>query len=325
MITHSVFKPAWWLPEAHTQTIWPVLSQRRIFLNLIGQRITLDDGDFVDLSWVKSDCAYARRPIVLILHGLTGSIRSQPIRGLLAAFNQLGWQAGLMYFRGCHKVFNRQLQGYHAGETQDLADVLHAIRRCAPDSPLMVVGISLGGNVLLKWLGETKRNNPLCAAVAISVPFDLGRAASRLQQGFSRFYQWRLLKMLRRDFIAKFRRLSPGNIEAQMRKLHNFWQFDEQITAPLYGFQNVWDYYAKCSSRQFIPDIQVPTLIIQALDDPFLSQDAIPQARELSADVQLELSLRGGHVGFIQGSIPGRGNYWLEKRIPEFLQAIIAK
>jgi hypothetical protein len=184
-----------------------------------------------------------------------------------------------------------------------------------------VVGVSLGGNVLLKWLGETADNNNLIdAAIAVSVPFELHKAASRIQQGFSRFYQWYFIKCLRERLVEKFEVTVPPLNPAVLSEVRTMYDFDDKITAPLHGFTGVDHYYTSSSSRQYLRNINVPTLILHAKDDPFMSSDVIPEPDELSPSITLEVTERGGHVGFVGGKYPWRPEYWLDQRIPEFLK-----
>ena len=185
-----------------------------------------------------------------------------------------------------------------------------------------IVGVSLGGNVLLKWLGEQGSQSLVQAAVAVSVPFELRKVADRINQGFSRFYQAYLLRRLRVVFKRKLDKHADGLPPsiANIDSLDCFWTFDENITAPLHGYPHVHAYYREASSRQYLANIQTPTLIIHALDDPFMTPDAIPTVDELSKDVILELSHKGGHAGFITGRVPGRPIYWLDQRIPQFFE-----
>jgi uncharacterized protein len=197
--------------------------------------------------------------------------------------------------------------------------VLAILRQREPDIPIAAIGYSLGGNILLKWLGENGRQAPLVAAVAVSVPFDFARAAWQLEQGLSQIYQWVLIKSLQRSAQRKFRnRNCPFDLKA-VRKVVTFKQFDDLVTAPLHGFIDANDYWQRSSCRPFLKRIQIPTLILQSADDPFLPKDAIPSETELAPSVQLELSLAGGHNGFIGGDWPWRPHYWLEHRIPQFL------
>lgn len=312
----SKFKAAWWLKNPHLQTIFPRLLRSNIKLQVRRERIELPDGDFIDLDWTKN----SQGPIVIVLHGLGGSIDSPYAKGIMAAIDNQNWRGVIMHFRGCSGEMNRLPRSYHSGETTDLSYVVNLIKNRFPDTPLYGVGFSLGGNVLLKWLGETGSLNPLKRAVAVSVPFELNKAADHLDQNFSRFYQWWLLQQLKNSTLEKFKNIpAPINL-SKVKKSRNFWEFDDYVTAPLHGFLNVQDYYQQSSSRQFIHKIKIPTLIIHALDDPFISPSAIPSATELPPNVTLELSKTGGHVGFISGKKFGKAEYWLDKRIIEYFE-----
>ena len=313
------FKPAWWLPNSHAQTLWPYLFQKKLRLHLARERLELPDGDFIDLCWTdqQSDT------IVMIIHGLEGSIDSHYARGIIPALYGLGWRAVFMHFRGCSGEHNRLSRGYHSGDTGDIKYLVDTLHHRYPDANLIAVGYSLGGNALLKYLGENTDRRPLKGAVAVSVPFELASGALRLETGFSRVYQRHLLKRLQGKIISKFTgRQAPLPLD-RVPDLDTFMRFDDAITAPLHGFQDVHDYYTRSSSRQFLKNIRVPTLIIHAQDDPFLTPDAIPAAKELSGEISFELSKRGGHVGFISGNNPFKPAYWLEQRIPEFIQEVI--
>jgi hypothetical protein len=224
-----------------------------------------------------------------------------------------------MHYRGCSGEANRLPRSYHSGDTADLAYVVEHIRaRC--DVPAMaVIGYSMGGNVLLKWLGEQGSKATVQAAAAVSVPFTLSLAADRLDRGLSRIYQRRLIGELRAKLDRKFTdEDSPIDLQ-RARASRNFWEFDDRVTAPLHGFEDVHDYYTHSSSRQYLRMINVPTLILHARDDPFMTPQVLPSADELSPDIVIEISAGGGHVGFVHGMLPWRPRYWLEERIPVFL------
>jgi predicted alpha/beta-fold hydrolase len=278
------------------------------------ERLTLPDGDFIDIDW----SADTPGPIVLVLHGLQGSARSHYVRSLVVAAQDRNWQAAVMHFRGCSGEPNRLARSYHSGETGDLAHVVDTLVQRHPGRPLGVVGYSLGGNALLKWLGETGAAAPVGAAVAVSVPFDLAKAADRMAAGLSRLYQWHLVGSLKRSLRRKFRELPAPVDFGDLRRLRTFRQFDQAVTAPLHGFAGAADYYERCSSRQFLPHIGKPTLIVHARDDPFMTADTAPSPDELSQLTRLELSRHGGHVGFVTGP-PWRPRYWLDSRILDFL------
>ncbi len=312
------YYPAWWLPGPHAQTLWPVLCRRRPRLPLRRERLELPDGDFLDLDWLPS----GRGPIVLILHGLEGSSASHYALGLLVAIARRGWRAVVMHFRGRGGQPNRLARSYCAADTADIGHVATWLRQSEPAAPLAAIGYSLGGNALLKWLGETGADNPLHAAAAVSVPFMLDTTARRLRQGFSRLYQAHLLRALKKSYRDKFRHRPDAPVPLdELGTLRDFYAFDDRITAPLHGYAGVHDYYARASCRPYLRRVRVPTLILHALDDPFMRRDAVPDASELSSWVRLELSTQGGHVGFVAGRWPWRAEYWLEQRIPEFLAA----
>jgi hypothetical protein len=309
------FKPAWWCRGPHGQTLWARLARRSPHVALRRERLELPDGDFIDLDWTENGSG----PIVIVLHGLEGSSDSPYARGLLRAIERRGWRGVVMHFRGCSGEPNRLPRSYHSGDTGDLAFLVTTLRRREPRAPLATVGFSLGGNVLLKWLGKAGSVAPLHAAVAVSVPFVLHGAAERLQQGFSRVYQWQLLRSLRHTVDAKRRHMELPLKSRDLSALKNFRDFDEHITAPLHGFDSADHYYTVSSSRQYLGGITVPTLLLHARDDPFMTESAIPRPDELSESVTLELTPHGGHVGFVTGIWPWRPRYWLDERIPAYL------
>ena len=310
------FRPAFGLGGAHRQTLAAALlpAPRP---PLARERFELPDGDFVDLDWHRD----ARGPAVLVLHGLEGDSRSAYARRLLAALARCGRRAGVLHARGRSGEPNRLARSYTAGDTDDLACVLARLQQRdgrAPD----VVGYSLGANRLLKHLGEAAGRAGIRRAVAVSPPFELGRAADRLDRGLSRLYQWHLLRSLRAGYRVKLAQhpqalpLGADDLDA----LKTFRSFDDRVTAPLHGYAGVEDYYGRCNCRPFLKDIAVPTLIVHALDDPFLYADAIPTPAELAPAVRLELAAHGGHVGFLQGlSWPAQD--WLARRIATSLDA----
>lgn len=316
-MNNQMFKPAWWLPNAHFQTLWQTLCRTPLKkLSIKRERFELPDGDFLDIDWVGK----GNGPIVIVLHGLEGSIESPYARGMLAAIERHGWRGAFMHFRCCSGERNRLPRTYHSGETGDLSIVVDALHKREPRVPFAAIGFSLGGNVLLKWLGETGHLNILKAGVAISVPFDLKKSVQCLSQGFSRVYQRQLIKDLHKKLVWKFRDEPAPFFIPPLSELHTIQDFDENVTAPMHGFNNADDYYAKSSSRKYLQSITVPTLIIHAKDDPVLRGDFLPDENELSPHVKLELTEKGGHVGFVSGSFPWNPKYWLEERVPQFLQ-----
>lgn len=304
------FTPAWWLPGAHLQTLVPNLLPRRR-LRYRRERLELPDGDFLDLDWGPDRPG----PVILLLHGLEGSSRSPYASGLMTALATTGYQGVVMHFRGCSGEPNRVPRAYSAGETADIAFVAARLRDRVPGRTLGVMGVSLGGNALLRWLGEAGEDAPVDTAMAISVPFDLARAALRMERGFSRLYQWYLLGRLKRSVARKCASISmPVDCES-LRHLNNFRSFDDAVTAPLHGYRGVDDYYGRASCRPWLRGIRVPTLILHAENDPFMTPDAIPGAQELSDTVRLEVASGGGHVGFMDSL----GRRWPEQRCVAWL------
>lgn len=319
-MSSAPFKPAWWLPGPHLQTLWPNLLRRLPAIPLRRERLELTDGDFIDLDWSLADTG----PLVVVLHGLEGSSRSHYAVGILQALNLHGWRSVLMHFRGCSGTPNRLARGYHAGDTDDLDHVLSVLRKRESETPIAVIGYSLGGNVLLKWLGERGAQADIIAAAAVSVPFDLCNATGRLNRGLSRVYQWVLLRRLRESMRCKWRTMGRVDGHSMLNAMRTLRDFDDRITAPLHGFIDADDYYARCSSRGFLKTIQVPTLILQAQDDPFMTSAALPGAADLSPSIEFELTSGGGHVGFVTGSSPWRARYYPEQCLPEFLNRQLA-
>ena len=310
------FRPPWWLRSAHLQTIYAPLFRRAPRIPLRRERIELRDGDFIDIDWTPGPAG----PLVLVLHGLEGSSDSKYARGILSAILANGWRGAVMHFRGCSGEPNRLDRSYHSGDTGDLADVVEMLQARDDVSTIVAVGYSLGGNVLLKWLGETGREAPLAAAVAVSAPYTLSLAADRLAGGLSRVYQGRLIREMCTKLRRKFaERDAPIDLDAAYGS-RNFWEFDDRVTAPLHGFADVHDYYTRSSSRQHLGGIGIPTLILHARDDPFMTPDVVPSPAELSPSTELEVSERGGHVGFVHGTLPWRPRFWQEERIPAFFK-----
>ncbi|MHB8255440.1 MAG: hydrolase [Acidiferrobacter sp.] len=314
------FNAPWWARNPHCQTVLGALTGRGRPEPLIRERIILGDGDFVDLDWLAE--APAQGPLLLVLHGLEGSSRSLYIRRLLRSCRHRQWRAVVMHFRGCSGEPNRLARSYHCGETGDL-DCIIRILAARDASGICAVGFSLGGSVLLKWLGEQQTGSRLMAAAAVSVPFDLDGAAERLNRGFSRVYQWVLLRWLKRSQARKAKILRQK--WRPRRALRTFRDFDDAVTAPLHGFTGADDYYQKASCRPYLRHITVPTLILQAADDPFLMSGHVPSTHELSPHIHLELSAHGGHVGFVAGGLPWAPRFWLNDRLGTFFAPYLSR
>src|SRR5438552_2682357 len=323
MSTEVIYSPAWWIPGGHLQTLWGKLFRRQRPAPTVLERWDTPDGDFVELHRLSAGTEASR---LLILHGLEGTVRSHYAQGLLNEAARRGWGADLLVFRSCGTEPNRTRRFYHSGETTDTAFVLERIAREHHTSVIGVVGVSLGGNVLLKFLGEQGVDLPpqLVAAAAISAPFDLARSSMRINRGFSRFYQRFFLSSLRHKAQAKARRfpdIAPADKISELRTLEDF---DNLITGPLHGFQDAQDYYRRSSSLPFLKDIRLETLLLSAVDDPMLPPEVLAEVRAIAEQnpyLHLEFLARGGHAGFIAGPWPWRPFYYAEYRVGEFFAA----
>ena len=322
-IVESEFRPYPLLPHAHLQTVLASVARPTPRLDLRIERLELADGDFVDLGF----CGEGQGPLVVLLHGLSGGFESKYLRGTARLLLARGFRCVVLQQRGAGAEPNRLPQSYHHGASHDLREVLRVMRAREPSTPLYAVGWSLGGNVLLKCLGEDGARSPLSAAVSVSAPFLLHECALHLAQGFARLYQNKLLVQLKTNLQRKFhgRPHPPGLDLAAALAARDFVAYDNASTAPLNGFSDALDYYARCANRQFLRHIRRPTLVLHSRDDPFMTPTIIPTEQELAADVTLELSARGGHVGFIAGDARGRPYCWAEQRVTEFLaeQALV--
>ncbi|HXL85647.1 MAG TPA: hydrolase [Gemmatimonadaceae bacterium] len=320
MARDIIYSPAWWIPGGHLQTLWGKFFRRQTPAPTVLERWHTPDGDFLEIHRLAADRA---APRVLLLHGLEGTVRSHYAQALLNEAARRGWAADLLIFRSCGSEPNRTRRFYHSGETSDVGFVLDRILDEFPASPLALAGVSLGGNVLLKFLGERGEDLPpqLKAAAAISVPFDLARSSRRINRGFSRFYQRFFLNSLRRKAQEKARRfpdLAPQDRIAALRTLEDF---DNLITGPLHGFRDAQDYYARSSSLHYLANIKLTTLLFSAVDDPMLPAEVLDDVREAARDnpaLEIDFVERGGHAGFVTGSVPWRPFYYAEHQVGEF-------
>ncbi|WP_018937066.1 hydrolase [Thioalkalivibrio sp. ALJ24] len=314
--TDPAFRPAWWLPGRHAQTVFPALFRAPPPVRLEHERLELPDGDFLELAWGPPG-----RGLVLVGHGLGGDETSGYALGVVAALARRGIGSAVLISRGAGSHPNRLRRSYHAAAWDDLDHVVETLHRRDPARPMAVCGFSLSGSMLLSWLGE-RGDMPLATAVAVSVPFDLAASADALERGFARVYQWHLMRGLRRVTLRKFAARDDAPLPlAELRRMRRLREFDERITAPLHGFRDSADYYARASCRPRLGAIRQPTLILHAADDPFVPATSVPATRELGPGIGLELQARGGHVGFVAGDVPGRPRYWLDTRIADHISA----
>ena len=322
------YRSPFWLPGAHAQTIWPSLGAPRPRVHYRRERWDTPDGDFIDLDWAQTltapdhateTPAQRDRPLLALFHGLEGDSSSHYARALMAHAGAQGCDGVVIHFRGCSGEPNRLPRAYHSGDSEEADWVLRrlASQRIAAGhtGPLWVVGISLGGNVLLKWLGERgTAAGFVAAAAAVSPPQDLHAGAVRLAGGFNRIYARHFLVTLRAKSLAMLKR-HPGLFDAKrVARAQDFFEFDDEVTARLHGFASAMDYWTRSSCRQFLGGITVPALVINALNDPFLPPEALALPREVSSAVTLDYPRHGGHVGFLTGGPPGRLD-WLPARL----------
>jgi predicted alpha/beta-fold hydrolase len=310
-----------WLPGGHAQTLYPLLIKpaapryRR-------QRWETPDHDFIDLDWTEGPSASDdRRPLLVLFHGLEGSSHSHYARSLMHALTAADWDGVVVHFRGCSGEPNRLPRAYHSGDSDEIDWILRRLKALHPNRPLHAVGVSLGGNALLKWLGErgSEAAQLLGAAAAISAPLDLTACGHALGRGFNRIYTRHFLHTLKPHSLAKLQRF-PGLFDPRrLRAATSLYEFDELITAPLHGFAGADDYWRRASSKPWLQGIGVPTLILNARNDPFMPATALPAAAQVSSAVTLDQPLNGGHVGFVSGHLPGQLD-WLPRRILHFLK-----
>ncbi|MGE4559535.1 MAG: hydrolase [Desulfobulbus sp.] len=304
--------PPPWLRNPHLQTLWPKFFRRRPCLPLRRERLELSDGDFIDLAWVRE----GQGPIVLMIHGLEGNLRSHYALPVLASLAESGFRPVFMYLRGCSGEPNRLPRTYHSGAVEDLAEVLALLQDS--DRPVAAaIGFSLGGNLLLRYLGISGEAALLQAAMAVSVPFVLGDSVQRLEQGPSRIYQRYLMHRLKRSYAQKFAAI-PSPLRVDLDRIHTLWEYDQQITAPLNGFAGADDYYTRCSSIHYLPRITVPTLILHSLDDPFMYPHDVPGPDQVGPGVRLAIQPYGGHVGFVEGRLPWAGECLIDRLATSF-------
>ena len=320
MLSNSKFRPAWWLRNPHAQTLWAAKVQRGLAPETIEERINTPDGDFLDLSWVNGiDHNQSNQPVVVIFHGLGGSVRSKYVQSLMHYLNANNVRAVLMHFRGCSAEPNNTPGSYHSAHTTDIRFIIDTVKNRFPNSSIAAAGYSLGGNALLKYLA-TEPDNPLCFAVSVSPPLLLREGAMRMNQGISKIYQRVLLETMKEAARAKHKRHPQFKLdELNFESASDFFEFDHQVTAPLHGFDSGEDYYSRASTLGDLINIKTPTHILWARDDPFFSEKCIPTNEQLSKDVNFELTSHGGHVAFVSGRKPASGYNWLCNRVGTLL------
>jgi len=335
MTSENTFQPAWWAPGAHCQTILGRFLRMTRTLPFERTRLETADGDFLDLDIARPENG-AQAPVVIILHGLEGSSEAPYVNSLAAAARDRGWIAAAVNFRGCSfdklksgkrfrarvPVPNLLAATYHSGKTEDLDLVLAHLRKTEGARPFFAAGFSLGGNILLKWLGEKSSGAGafLERAAAVSVPYDLVESVKMMDRGFNReVYTRVLLSTLKKKALLKADQY-PGLIDkARVKSCRTFREFDREVTARLNGFQDEVEYWTLSSSGRYLKEIRIPSLLVHAEDDPFFPGKYLPYEiiRE-SPHLNLCLSKRGGHVGFLSGRFPQMQEQWLEETVLDF-------
>ena len=317
-----LYCPPRWLPNNHVQTIVPALFARRPAVDYRRERWNTPDGDFIDLDWLtdREDgaAAAADAPLLVLFHGLEGNSDSHYARVLMAAARERGWHGVVPHFRSCSGPINLMPRFYHLADSDEVDWVLRRLRG-VHRGPIVVVGVSLGGNVLLRWLGERGEDASfIAAAAAISTPLDVHAGGRALSQGFAMLYTLSFLKTLKRKALQKLDQY-PGLFDRDaMLTSRTMYEYDNIVTAPLHGFRNADEYWTRATTRPLLPHVAVPTLVLNARNDPFLPSAALPTRAEVSKAVELDQPEYGGHVGFMTGPFPGRID-WLSRRVFSYL------
>jgi predicted alpha/beta-fold hydrolase len=310
-----------WLAGGHAQTIW-AFRLRRPDVALRRERVETPDGDFWDFDWLDAKAADGA-PLVALFHGLEGGSHSHYARALLAALARAGWRGVVPHFRGCGGEPNRLPRAYHSGDYEEVGAMLAVIRRTLPAATrLYAVGVSLGGSALLNWLGRAgpAAARLLNAAAAVSAPLDLMAAGIAINQGLNRIYTVHFLSSLKPKSLAMAKRF-PGLLDpSKIRRVRTMWDFDDIVTAPLHGFAGTRDYWTRASSKPWLREIAVPTLVLNARNDPFIPAHSLPTAGEVSDAVTLEQPPHGGHAGFASGRFPGHVE-WLPARLIHYFSS----
>ena len=321
-------RPAWWLPGPHLQTIWGPVMRIRPRVAFEREVVETPDGDEVVLDHLGSTDGKFR---ILLLHGLEGSSYSFYVQALAERLAALSCRVTVMHFRSCARdprdretwIPNRKPRLYHSGDTGDVDFIARRLAGAELRASILALGVSVGGNVLLKWLGENPGQRAVGAAATISVPYDLAAGARHLTGAMGRFYTGRFLRTLKekaRHLAERFPELRGSiDLDAALRA-REFWAFDDAATAPVHGFANAAEYYERCSSIRFVGRIDTPTLCVSAADDPFLPRRILDELRSIaSPSVEIVVTRHGGHVGFVIGRDPRRPSFWAEDFVVEWL------
>ena len=311
------YRPPWFLLSGHLQTVYPALFRKVSIVANRRERIDTPDGDFLDLDWGVAGSS----KLAIICHGLEGSSQEHYAQGMARAMLENGWDALCWNYRGCSGEANRLLRSYHSGATDDLETIIdHAIAEGRYER-VDLIGFSLGGNLILKYAGDRETNAKVRSLCAFSAPCDLAASSAQLAKPSNAIYMSRFMRSLSRKVIEKDF-LYPGRLEMSgLKEMRTFAEFDDRFTAPLNGFESARDYWTKCSSLPVLDTIKVPTLMVNALNDPFLPEECYPHAAaRKNPFLELETPRHGGHVGFVE--LGEDGLYWSERRAIAFLENV---
>jgi predicted alpha/beta-fold hydrolase len=312
-----------WLPGGHLQTIVAAKVVPTAGVNYRRERWETPDGDFVDLDFALPEPPHAdgAAPIMVLFHGLEGSSRSHYARVLMHAAAVRGWRGVVVHFRGCSGEANRLPRAYHSGDSDEGDWILRRMRARWSVAPLYAVGISLGGNMLAKWLGEREEDAAFVnAAASICAPLDLAAGGAALGRGFNLVYTRMFLATLKAKASAKVQRF-PGLARAEaLAAARDLYDFDNAFTAPVHGFRDTDDYWTRASGKPWLRSVKVPHLVLNARNDPFVPAESLPAQAGVSKFVRLEQPLHGGHVGFARGWPLGNLDF-----LPERLFAFFAR
>jgi uncharacterized protein len=321
------YSAPFWLPGGHLQTIYAATLANKPQINYRRERWELDDGDFIDADWIDTETSDSNTPVVVLFHGLEGNSQSQYATALMSSVKSKGWRGVVIHFRGCSGEPNRLPRAYYAGDTDEIERLLSRVRASALQAPIYAVGVSLGGNALLKWLGEKSghANSIINMAIAVSAPMDLAASANALDNGLNRIlYTPHFVDTMRPKALAMLKRfpnlLNEKLDETKIKSAKTIHDIDNAVTAVLYGASDAEDYYEKNASKPWLKQITLPTLIINARNDPFIPVESLPTSDDVSSFVTLEYPEEGGHVGFPTQLFSNQAG-WLPSRILDFYES----
>lgn len=316
-MTSASYKSPWWLLGGHLQTIYPATLIAKPAVAFRRERWDTPDGDFIDIDFLEGQPG---KPFLVLFHGLEGSSSSHYSRSLMAYIATLGWSGAIPHFRGCSGELNRAPRFYHSGDAAEIDWILRRMKTIAAargSTNFYACGVSLGANALLRWIGESQHQAEFVdAACAVSAPLNLAGGGSALSRGINMIYTRMFLNTLKPKCLAKLEQFPRLFDRDTMLNSRNLYDFDNVVTAPLHGYRNTEDYWHRASAIHILLDITIPTLVMNAQNDPFLPAQYLPQ--KASSTVTLDFPEHGGHVGFVTGPFPGRID-WLPQRMLSFL------